>query len=53
MHEMFRDLEARMVEDMHRINEEAKRKRDAEWPIPPEDDLPAADRCAPPLAKVK
>ena len=44
MHEMFRELEAKMVEDMHRIAEEAKRKRDAEWPLPPEDDLPAADR---------
>ena len=44
MNEMFRELEAKMVEDMHRIAEEAKRKRDAEWPLPPEDDLPAADR---------
>ena len=53
MHEMFRDLEARMVEDMHRINEEAKRAREEEWPLPPEGDLPTADRSAQALVKVK
>ena len=53
MHEMFRDLEARMVEDMHRINEEAKRARYAERSIPPEGDLPTADRSAQALVKVK
>ena len=51
--EMFRELEAGMLEDMHRIAEEAKRKRDAEWPMPPEDDLPTADRPVQPAVKGK
>ena len=53
MNEMFRELEAKMVEDIHRIADEAKRKRDAEWPMPPEDDLPAADRPVQPAVKGK
>ncbi len=53
MNEMFRELEAKMVEDMHRIAEEAKRKRDAEWPLPPEGDLPTADRPVQPAVKAK
>ena len=44
MHEMFREWEAKLVEDMHRICEEAKRAREEEWPLPPEDDPPTADR---------
>ena len=51
--EMFRELEAKMVEDIHRIADEAKRKRDAEWPLPAEDDLPAADRPVQPAVKGK
>src|SRR5438874_5304727 len=43
MNAMFRELEARMIEDMRAICEEAKRVREAEWPLPPEDDPPAAD----------
>ena len=46
MNEMFRELEAKMVEDMHRIAEEAKRKRDAEWPLPPEDESQSDERAA-------
>ena len=53
MNEMFRELEAKMVEDIHRIADEAKRKRDAEWPLPAEDDLPAADRPVQPAVKGK
>ena len=53
MNEMFRELEAKMLEDIHRIADEAKRKRDAEWPLPPEDDLPAADRPVQPAVKGK
>ena len=53
MHEMFRELEAKMIEDMRRICEEAKRARDAEWPLPPEGDPPTADRSAQALVKVK
>ena len=44
MNEIFRELEAKMLEDMHRIEEEAKRAREAEWPLPREGDLPIADR---------
>ena len=44
MNEMFRELEAKMVEDIHRIADEAKRARAEEWPLPPEDDPPTADR---------
>jgi len=51
--ELFEGLEAQLVERMHRICEEAKRTRDAEWPLPPEDDPPATDRWADPLTKVK
>jgi len=47
MNEMFRELEAKMVEDMHRIAEEAKRKRDAEWPLPPEDESQSDVTAAP------
>src|SRR5438552_10013027 len=38
MNEIFREVEAGMLEDMHRIEEEAKRAREAEWPLPPEGD---------------
>ena len=51
--EMFRELEAKMIEDMHRIAEEAKRARDAEWPLPREGDLPIADRPVQPAVKGK
>ena len=53
MNEIFRELEAKMVEDMHRIAEEAKRARDAEWPLPREGDLPIADRPVQPAVKGK
>ncbi len=50
--EMFRELEAKMVEDMRAICEEAKRKREKEFPMPPEDDPPTADRSAPAVVKM-
>ena len=46
MHEMFRELEAKMVEDMRTICEQAKRARDAEWPLPPEDESQSDERAA-------
>ena len=51
--EMFQGMEARLVARISRICEEAKRARDAEWPLPEEDNPPAADRWADPLPKVK
>ena len=52
--ELFEGMEAQLVERMRRICEEAKRARDAEWPLPPEDDPPAAeDRPAQALVKLK
>jgi hypothetical protein len=53
MREMFREVEARMVEDMHAMCEQAKRARDQVWSVPPEDDLSAADRPAQPPVKPK
>ena len=42
-----------MVADMHRIEEEAKRAREAEWPLPPEGDPHTADRPVQPAVKGK
>ncbi len=47
--EMFEGMEARLVTRMRRICEEAKRARDAEFSIPPEDDLPTVDCPLAPL----
>ena len=54
MNEMFRELEAKMVEDMRTICEQAKRARDAEFGIPAEDgSCPAGDRGLQSVAKAK
>ena len=53
MNEIFREVEAGMLEDMHRIEEEAKRAREAEWPLPPEGDPHTADRPVQPAVKGK
>ena len=38
--EMFQGMEARLTARMSRICEEAKRARDAEWPLLPDEDPP-------------
>ena len=51
--EWFREWEATLVATVNEAIEEAKRAREAEWPLPPEDDLPAADDPTPPVVKGK
>ena len=47
--EFFGALEAKLVAEMQRICAEGKRARDAEFSIPPEDDLPTVDCPLAPL----
>ncbi len=50
--EFFGALEAKLVAEMQRICAEGKRARDAEFPIPPEDDRPAAHGSVPRLVTI-
>ena len=53
MHDFFRDFEVRLVEAIYEGAGQPMPARYAEWPLPPEDDLPTADRPVQPVVKVK
>ncbi len=53
MHEMFRDFEIRLVNAIYEGAGQPMPARDGEGSIPPEGDLPTADRSAQALVKVK
>ena len=53
MHEMFRDFEVRLVKGIYEAAGQPMPARDGEGSIPPEGDLPTADRSAQALVKVK
>ena len=53
MNEIFRDFEVRLVNAIYEGAGQALPAREEEWPIPPEGDLPTADRSAQALVKVK
>ena len=53
MNEIFRDFEVRLVKGIYEAAGQALPAREEEWPIPPEGDLPTADRSAQALVKVK
>ena len=51
MNEMFRDFEVRLVKGIYEAAGQPMPARDGEGSIPPEDDLPTADRPVQPLVK--
>jgi len=53
MNEIFRDFEVRLVEAIYEGAGQPVPARDGEGSIPPEGDLPTADRSAQALVKVK
>ena len=53
MNEIFRDFEVRLVNAIYEGAGQALPAREEEWPIPPEGDLPTADRSAQARVKVK
>ncbi len=53
MNAMFRDFEVRLVEAIYEGAGQPVPARDGEGSIPPEGDLPTADRSAQALVKVK
>ena len=53
MNEIFRDFEIRLVNAIYEGAGQALPAREEEWPIPPEGDLPTADRSAQARVKVK
>ena len=53
MNEIFRDFEVRLVKGIYEAAGQALPAREEEWPIPPEADLPTADRSAQAPVKVK
>ena len=53
MNEIFRDFEVRLVKAIYEGAGQALPAREGEWPIPPEGDLPTADRSAQARVKVK
>ena len=53
MHEMFRDFEVRLVKGIYEAAGQPMPARDGEGSIPPEGDLPTADRPVQPVVKVK
>jgi len=53
MNEMFRDFEVRLVNAIYEGAGQPTPAREAEWPLPPEDDLPTADRPVQPAVKGK
>ena len=53
MNEIFRDFEVRLVKGIYEAAGQPTPARYAERSIPPEDDLPTADRPVQPVVKVK
>ena len=53
MNEIFRDFEVRLVNAIYEGAGQPTPARDGEGSIPPEDDLPTADRPVQPVVKVK
>ena len=53
MQETFREWEAALVKTIDKAVEQAKRVWDKEWPIPPDDEPPAADHPVQPAVKAK
>jgi len=53
MNEIFRDFEVRLVNAIYEGAGQPMPARDGEGSIPPEDDLPTADRPVQPVVKVK
>jgi len=53
MNEIFRDFEVRLVNAIYEGAGQPVPARDGEGSIPPEGDLPTADRSAQALVKVK
>ena len=51
MNEIFRDFEVRLVKGIYEAAGQPMPARDGEGSIPPEDDLPTADRPVQPLVK--
>lgn len=49
--EWFSEWEAMLVETVNKAVEQARRTRDAEWPVPPNNHPPAADDPAPPVLR--